>query len=79
MEELERNSPAVTPEVPKFANQAVGEQGAGDFWIEEGLVRRAYPLGAARFEGILPRSSVHKGVVEKHLVPVALLTCEVMK
>lgn len=43
MEELERNSPAVTPEVPKFANQAVGEQGAGDFWIEEGLVRRAYP------------------------------------
>lgn len=29
MEELERNSPAVTPEMLKFANQAMGEQGAG--------------------------------------------------
>lgn len=45
-----------------------------DNWIKEGLVRRACPLGISRFEGIL-----HKGVVGKHLVPVALLTCEVMK
>lgn len=29
MEELERNSRAVTLEVPKFACQAMGEQGAG--------------------------------------------------
>lgn len=50
-----------------------------DIWIEEGLVRRACPLGTARFEGILPEPSVHKGVLGKHLVPVALLTCEVMK
>lgn len=50
-----------------------------DIWIEEGLVRRACPLGTARFEGILPEPSVHKGVLGKHLVPAALLTCEMMK
>lgn len=48
-------------------------------WTEEGLVKRACPLGIEGFEGILPKPSVHKGVVGKHLVPVALLTCEVMK
>lgn len=50
-----------------------------DMWTEEGLVKRACPLGIEGFEGILPKPSVHKGVVGKHLVPVALLTCEVLK
>lgn len=50
-----------------------------DIWTEEGLVKRACPLGIARFEGILPKPLVHREVVGKHPVPVALLTCEVMK